>query len=39
MSKSVIVIDTPETCVDCIFCQEYGIGSKKICILLCDQWG
>lgn len=29
MSKSVFVIDTPETCVDCIFCQEYGIGSKK----------
>lgn len=29
MSKSVLVIDTPETCVDCIFCQEYGIGSKK----------
>lgn len=30
MSKSVLVIDTPENCVDCIFCQEYGIGSKKI---------
>lgn len=29
MSKSVFVIDTPKTCVDCIFCQEYGIGSKK----------
>lgn len=23
MSKSVLVIDTPKTCVDCIFCQEY----------------
>lgn len=29
MSKSIVVVDTPETCVDCIFCQEYGIGSKK----------
>lgn len=29
MSKSIIVIDTPETCVDCIFCQECGIGSRK----------
>lgn len=29
MSKSVLVIDTPENCVDCIFCQEYGIGSRK----------
>lgn len=29
MSKSVLVIDTPETCVDCIFCQEFGIGGRK----------
>lgn len=29
MSKSIVVVNTPETCVDCIFCQEYGIGSKK----------
>lgn len=29
MSKSALVIDTPENCVDCIFCQEYGIGSRK----------
>lgn len=29
MSKSIVVVDTPETCVDCIFCQEYGIGSRK----------
>lgn len=29
MSKSVLVIDTPENCIDCIFCQEYGIGSRK----------
>lgn len=29
MSKSIVVVNTPEACVDCIFCQEYGIGSKK----------
>lgn len=29
MSKSIVAVDTPETCVDCIFCQEYGIGSRK----------
>lgn len=29
MSRSIVVVDTPETCVNCIFCQEYGIGSKK----------
>ena len=29
MSKSIVVVNTPETCVDCIFCQEYGIGSRK----------
>lgn len=29
MSKSVFVIDTPETCIDCIFCQEYRTKSKK----------
>lgn len=29
MSKSIVVVNTPEVCVDCIFCQEYGIGSKK----------
>lgn len=29
MSKSVLVIDTPETCVDCIFCQEYSTKSRE----------
>ena len=29
MSKSVFVVNTSETCVDCIFCQECGIGSRK----------
>lgn len=34
MSKSIVVVDTPETCVDCIFCQEYGIGSKNMHIAM-----
>lgn len=29
MSKSVFVIDTPETCIDCIFCQEYKTKSRE----------
>jgi hypothetical protein len=29
MSKSIVVVNTPKTCVDCIFCQEFGIGSRK----------
>ena len=29
MSKSVLVIDTPETCIDCIFCQEYRTKNKE----------
>ena len=29
MSKSVFVIDTPETWIDCIFCQEYRTKSRE----------
>ena len=29
MSKSVLVIETPEKCVVCIFCQEFGIGGRE----------
>lgn len=29
MSKSVFVVDTPENCSDCIFCQKSSIGSRK----------
>lgn len=29
MSKSVLVIETPENCVVCIFCQEFGIGGRE----------
>lgn len=29
MSKSVLLIGTPEICVDCIFCQEYRTKSRE----------
>ena len=29
MSKSVLVIDTLETCIDCIFCKEYRTKNKE----------
>ena len=29
MSKSILVIDTPKTCVDCIFCQEYRTKNRE----------
>ena len=29
MSKSVLLIDTPKTCVDCIFCQEYRTKNRE----------
>lgn len=29
MSKSVFIVDTPENCVDCIFCQEYRTKSRE----------
>lgn len=31
MSKSVFVIDTPETCCDCRFCYELNEGIEAFC--------
>lgn len=31
MSKSVLVIDTPETCLDCMFCFELDEGVDGRC--------
>ena len=31
MNKSVLVIDTPETCLDCMFCFELDEGIKARC--------
>lgn len=31
MSKSVLVIDTPENCLDCQFCYELDEGAEACC--------
>lgn len=31
MSKSVLVMDTPETCLDCMFCLEFDEGVDGRC--------
>lgn len=33
MSKSILVIDTPETCLDCRFCRELHEGIEVCCEL------
>lgn len=33
MSKSILVIDTPETCLDCMFCRELHEGIEACCEL------
>lgn len=30
-NKSVLILDTPETCVDCQFCCEFHEGTKACC--------
>ena len=37
MSKSVLVIDTPETCVDCQFCYELDEGAEACCSISDDD--
>lgn len=37
MSKSVLVIDTPETCVDCQFCYELDEGVEACCSISDDD--
>ena len=37
MSKSVLVIDTPENCLDCQFCYELGEGVEACCSIMDDN--
>ena len=37
MSKSVLVIDTPENCLDCQFCYELGEGVEAYCSIMNDD--
>lgn len=38
MSKSILVIDTPKTCVDCIFCQEYRTKNREYAYCYVTNW-
>lgn len=37
MSKAVLVIDMPETCVDCQFCCEFDEGIEACCSITDDD--
>lgn len=37
MSKSVLVIDTPENCLDCQFCHELDEGVEACCSISDDD--
>ena len=37
MSKSVLVIDTPESCLDCQFCYELDEGIEACCSISDDD--
>lgn len=37
MSKSVLVIDTPETCSECVFCNEFNEGIEAYCFVTDDD--
>nr|UVX56644.1 MAG: hypothetical protein [Bacteriophage sp.]UVY43372.1 MAG: hypothetical protein [Bacteriophage sp.] len=34
MSKSVLVMKTPETCLDCMFCHEFDEGKEAYCYVM-----
>lgn len=36
MSKSVLIMDTPETCSDCRFCRELHEGIEACCEIVDD---
>lgn len=37
MSKSILVIDTPENCLDCRFCYELDEGAEACCSISDDD--
>ena len=36
-NKSILVIDTPETCLDCMFCFELDEGVNACCSIMPDK--
>lgn len=37
MDKSVLVMDTPKTCLDCMFCFELDEGIEACCSVSADE--
>ena len=37
MSKSVLIMDTPKTCLDCLFCFELDEGINACCSVMSDK--
>lgn len=37
ISKSVLVMDTPKTCLDCMFCFELNEGINACCSVMSDE--
>ena len=37
MDKSVLVMDTPKTCLDCMFCFELDEGIEACCSVTADK--
>lgn len=37
MSKAVLVMDMPETCLDCTFCFELDEGINAVCSVISDD--
>lgn len=35
--KSILVVDTPETCLDCMFCFELDEGINACCSVISDE--
>ena len=37
IKKSILVVDTPETCLDCMFCFELDEGVNACCSVMSDE--
>ena len=37
MSKAMLILDTPETCLDCMFCFEWDEGANACCSVMSDE--
>lgn len=37
MSKAMLILDTPKTCFDCIFCFELDEGINACCSVMSDE--